>query len=405
MLKKIALVVSSLKNSGGAYQEAMYAISNIEKNNNKKFEFIIVTDSKTLKNDIETDFEIIHFKLSFIQKFICYLRSSRFFIDFFNKFFFRNSLESFFKKNNIDFLYFLDGGFNVKYIEDMNFIMNIPDLCHRVNLEFPEVRNSFEFEKRENLYKKYLPKAFSIITNSEIIKNQIIKYYSVDEDRICVIPHQPSNSVLNFKEKVFDEKIKDIIFEKFNLPEQYIFYPAQFWPHKNHIYIIKSIKILNEKFNKNIKAVFTGSEKINFKKLKSYVERNNLNSDIKFLNFVSDNELPYLYKECLAVVMPSFFGPTNIPPLEGFCLDVPVIYSDLKDFRKEFGESVYYVDLNEPESLSKAILNISEDNSLKQKLILAGREKLKTLSLSENFNQIFKLLDKYSELSKSWTIR
>ena len=66
--------------------------------------------------------------------------------------------------------------------------------------------------------------------------------------------------------------------------------------------------------------------------MKSYVERNNLNSDIKFLNFVNNNELPYLYKECLAAVMPSFFGPTNIPPLERFCLDVPVIYSDLKDF-------------------------------------------------------------------------
>ena len=44
------------------------------------------------------------------------------------------------------------------------------------------------------------------------------------------------------------------------------------------------------------------------------------------MNFLPDEEISYLYKNCLAVVMPTYFGPTNIPPLEAFKLGIPTIY-------------------------------------------------------------------------------
>ena len=49
----------------------------------------------------------------------------------------------------------------------------------------------------------------------------------------------------------------------YNLKNDYIYYPAQFWAHKNHIYILKAIKILREMKNIDVDVVFSGSNKGN----------------------------------------------------------------------------------------------------------------------------------------------
>ena len=55
-----------------------------------------------------------------------------------------------------------------------------------------------------------------------------------------------------------------------------------------------------------------------------------------------------LYKESIALVMPSYFGPTNIPPLEAFNLGVPVLYSDLPGLKDQVGDAALLLDLNKP---------------------------------------------------------
>ena len=51
--------------------------------------------------------------------------------------------------------------------------------------------------------------------------------------------------------------------------------------------------------------------------------------------------------------MPTYFGPTNIPPLEAFSLNVPVCYSDLDGLREQVGEAAFLMNLKNPESLAR----------------------------------------------------
>ena len=80
-----------------------------------------------------------------------------------------------------------------------------------------------------------------MITNAEIIKNKIISFYSVERDRVQVISHQPSNNIANFDLNLSKPN------NHYNLPNKYIFYPANFLPHKNHKYVIDVINILKTK--------------------------------------------------------------------------------------------------------------------------------------------------------------
>ena len=63
---------------------------------------------------------------------------------------------------------------------------------------------------------------------------------------------------------------------RFNKKTKYLFYPAQYWAHKNHIYILKALKILKSEEIADVGAIFTGSDKGNLSFLKEYAFKNDL---------------------------------------------------------------------------------------------------------------------------------
>jgi glycosyltransferase involved in cell wall biosynthesis len=70
--------------------------------------------------------------------------------------------------------------------------------------------------------------------------------------------------------------------------------------------------------------------------------------------------------------MPTYFGPTNLPPLEAFSLGVPVLYSDLIGLKDQVGEAALLLDLDDPGSLAQNIKNLISESSLKNLLIGNG---------------------------------
>ena len=68
--------------------------------------------------------------------------------------------------------------------------------------------------------------------------------------------------------------------------------------------------------------------------------------------------------QSLALVMPTYLGPTNIPPLEAFVYDTPVCYSDTPFFREQLDDAVFFMDLNDPHSLIKNLLTIKNDKEI-----------------------------------------
>jgi len=400
MKKRIGLFLDTEKTSGGAFQDAFYTIQNLKKFNKSGIEFVLLAPNLDTKETMYEGFKVIRLKFNYLRKLICFLRANNYFVQRLKKrFFFKNYLEQIISKYEIDLVLFLNPSQYVQYLEDTNYIITIPDVCHRKNLEFPEVRNESEFEIREDIFKKYLPKSYAVITNSELIKKDIIKFFNVDEKRIVIVHHQPSSQILNFKH---DPEKETKIIKKYNLPKKFFFYPAQYWPHKNHIYLVDGLEVALKELKFEISAVFCGSDKGNLNFVKVYCEKKKLNDKILFLDFVENHEIPYLYKLSHAIVMPTYFGPTNLPPLEAFQMGVPVIYSNFSDFKKEFENSVLYSDLNDPSSLAKNLKELSENTKLRQELIEEGKKKISNLMSKKTFMNLFNLFEEYFKIQSRW---
>ena len=330
-----------------------------------------------------------------IERFICYLRNYGNLIRELKNFF-KNKLEKLLRQNDVDVVYFINPSQYSLYIEDTDFIITVPDVSHRENVEFPEWSKNTNFIRLEEILNKSLKRAIAVITNSSIIKDKLSKFYNVEGDRIFIISHQPSNTFKEFSEESYKPS------KKYNLPKDYVFYPAMFLPHKNHKCVIDAIEILKKKSNKNISAVFCGSDKGYLSRIKNYILKKKLEKDIIILNFVDYIDLPYLYKKSLALVMPTFSGPTNIPPWEAFQLEVPVIYADIFEIRKVYRDAVYYIDPFNPKNLADAIKKIAEDETLRKKLKYNGKEILRGLNFDQEINQISEILEKNKKIKNSW---
>lgn len=109
---------------------------------------------------------------------------------------------------------------------------------------------------------------------------------------------------------------------------RYLFYPAQFWKHKNHINLIKELNLFNQKNKDNIRLILCGKKKNYFNNIKKYLKENNL-KNISILGPVSQKKLIELYHNCLAVVMPSLYKSSSLVILEGLIFNKIVIASDI----------------------------------------------------------------------------
>lgn len=115
------------------------------------------------------------------------------------------------------------------------------------------------------------------------------------------------------------------------------------WLHKNHVNLLKSVYSLLPDLD--IHCIFTGTTNKNGATLyKHVVEELGLKNHIHHLGYVSDNETRWLYEHARCMIMPSFFGPTNIPPLEAMLAGCPVGVSDIYAMRERYGEAALYFD-------------------------------------------------------------
>jgi len=293
-------------------------------------------------------------------------------------------------KQQIDLVYFLAPSGLARDLEEINFITTVWDLCHRDDLEFPEVRWNREFETRDKNYLITLPRATAVIVDSERGRSNVVKRYGIDEERIHVMPFQAAISARNVSE--LDTNTTVAIHNKYQLDIPYIFYPAQFWPHKNHIYILEGLKILEDDYGMRIGAIFSGGDQGNLQHVKNRMHELGLNDRVRFAGFVENEEIPHLYRQSIALVMPTYFGPTNLPPLEAFSLGVPVLYSDKAGLRDQVGKAGLLMDLTNPKTMADHIKNLTNNAQLRKQLIRAGHFHLASLNNKNRIDTLYTIL-------------
>ena len=100
-----------------------------------------------------------------------------------------------------------------------------------------------------------------------------------------------------------------------------------------------------------------------------------------------------LYAEAAALVMPTFFGPTNIPVLEAWALGCPVLTSDIRGIREQVRDAAMLVDPRSIESLADGISRLWTDERLAQALARRGRRRLAAYTPADYRRRLIEILE------------
>lgn len=277
------------------------------------------------------------------------------------------------------------------------FVLTVWDLQHRLQGYFPEVSLSgWDFNGREKFYSEYIPKASYVVIGNNQGASEVEKFYNFPRERIRTIP-------LPTPQFVFEEKEDDkILFKNDLVKGNYLLYPAQFWPHKNHIRIIKALDILRKQ-GINWKVVFTGSDKGNKDYIEKKVKEYNLQNEVKFLGFVSKSELISLYKNAFATTFLSACGPDNIPPLESMALGCPVICADAKGMKEQLGDAAIFFNSFDENELAERIKELSENDGIREEIIRNGRIVAQSVTVDKYIEKIISLINEFVSIRECWS--
>lgn len=263
-------------------------------------------------------------------------------------------------------------------------ISTIHDLMHRYETHFEEFHEE-EFERRELLYSSICKNSSAILVDSQVGKKHVTESYSVDEDKVFVLPFVPPFYLLNSEE--VDVKTK------YRLPDKYIYYPAQFWEHKNHINLFKALKILKDE-GVDIDLVLVGSKKNNYEKSMATIKALDLSDRVHVLGYVSNIDIYSLYKNAIAMTFVSVAGPTNIPPMEALLTGCPLICSNAYGMPEQVGDAALLINPIDPIDIARKIKLILQDKNIRDELKMKGFKRTKEYGQKEFDLLLCNMIDK-----------
>ncbi len=293
------------------------------------------------------------------------------------------------RKEKIDLLWFTEPS-NER--TSCPYIFTVWDLGHRIAPFFPEVSSPLSnWKSRENTYQEMLYRASYILTGNEQGKKEILENYSISPEKIKIVPF-PVTSLMKKDEKK----------PEFEIPDTFFLYPAQFWPHKNHIRIIKALSILKQKHSMEPVIIFTGSDKGNRRYIEESARKLGVDRQVIFGGFVRDEELKYLYTHARAMIFASLLGPNNLPPVEAASVGCPVLITDIPGHREQMGDAAIYFDGLDEEDLSKKISYILDDNN---RIDILSRQKdfQKGISDYRYTSEVLRLIKEFFRYRETWS--
>lgn len=400
---KIGIIFDAYRKGGGGYNQSIVTAKLLNSLSSKEFnfEFISMLPGSEIEL-IKNNYKVINFTKQKSSRFHYLLSKSKIFETFFNKFKIENPFTKFLFNRKYDLVFFLGPSFYINCCNKINFMVNIYDLNFKFNNFFPEYKNEKVFNDTKDIINKSVDRAFKIFVDTDRTKEELKSYFMCPSDKITVYPF--SSHLPGIWEEIKQNFNVKSCLEKLKIPENlnFFYYPAQFWAHKNHRYIVDAFKILKENNKNNYKIILNGSDKGNLNYIKRIINENGLNENFLIYDFLEDEEVISIYLKSKGLIMPTFVARSTLPLYEAFYFEKPVFYSK-GVLDPEIEKFVNTIDLQEPNDLAYKLENFNNNvTEINNKVKNAKNFYNNNLKLDVKSKILQSALSNYNYISKRW---
>ncbi len=297
----------------------------------------------------------------------------------------RNYLDDFIEKNEIDYIHV-----PYQFCPDIKKSTKLITTLHDVQeLHYPINFTPKERAYRAEMYYRCTQNSHRIVVSYTHVAHDIVNYFDVPSQSIVVL-------LLNMKNlwfSAFEKQQPQGRLEEFQT-SPYLFYPANFWPHKNHIRLLQAFKIVADRLETTIRLVLTGNIDSNQGKLiKNCVQELGLEGQVHFAGVLTDAQMYATYKNALAVVIPTLYEAGSFPLIEAILMNVAVVCSNVTSLPETIGDPNFTFDPNSIEQMSNRMYDVITDDSYRERAIQNNKvmgERLRMTGAEDILLQLYK---------------
>lgn len=260
------------------------------------------------------------------------------------------------------------------------------DLQH---LDLPFFFDDNERLHRTRFLKDLVRKSERVVCISEFTRQSFITHLNGGAEQFKTIP-------ICIHERLQRRPLEhvDLILKQKGLHKKpYLFFPANFWPHKNHRLLLAAYSIYKQNFaDQAIDLVFTGALEEPQTELKEFAYRLGYEKNIHFLGFLNEDELIAIWQGTQGLIFPSLYEGFGIPLLEAMWFNKPVACSSIGSLPEVGGDAVVYFDPRSPEDVACAMGKVGNDEDLRNSLREKAKKQLRHFErqrMTEQYLNVF----------------
>lgn len=228
------------------------------------------------------------------------------------------------------------------------------------------------------LHKRALRRADVVVAISEETKQSVIRLFGVPAERIIVIrlSHMP-----------LGEK-KDAM----PVPDNFFLFAGVLKERKNVAGIIKAFALFARR-NAAYELLIAGKQGGAYaESLLRLARELGVEKRVRFLGYVTDAQLAYLYAKATAFVFPGFIEGFGMPVLEAMSAGLPVITSSRGALAEVAGDAALLVDPARPEDIAAAMSRIADEPRLREELEEKGKARAAQFSWQKTAGEILEVI-------------
>jgi len=260
-------------------------------------------------------------------------------------------------------------------------------------LIFPETHRYSTVLMHKLLFPLIIRNSDKILTISESTKQDLMKYLNISEKKIIVTYLSADE-----KFKPLNNKAINDIKQKYKLNFPFILYVGTLEPRKNIPVLLRAFYKLKKK-NLQYKLIIAGKKGWKYKEIFEITNKLNLQKDVIFTGYVSDEDLPKLYNAADLFVYPSLYEGFGLPPLEAMACGTPVITSNTSSLPEVVGDAGIMTNPYNVDGLANAMHEVLTNDGLSEDMIKKGLKRAKMFSWEKTAKETLKVYEEtYNEM-------
>jgi len=215
-----------------------------------------------------------------------------------------------------------------------------------------------------------------ILTVSEASKRDILHLFNVPPEKIVVV----YNAIDSHFAVTPSEEAVARVRERYQLNHQFVLYVGNIKPHKNLVRLIEAFDELRRSGFEHVKLLIIGDEISKLPSLRRAVHHYKLHKQVRFLGYLSDDQLAILYRLASVFAFPSLYEGFGLPPLEAMASGTPVVTSNVSSLPEVVGDAAVLVNPYDVDAIVEGLRRVLTDPALAAEMRRKGIERAREFS-------------------------